>query len=132
MSRINIAGVGNDTIHRYPLPHKEGLRKILCISKELFEKLKAALDEFGLRPRPISSKPKTPFRQKLPKKELQENSKHDDLKPDRDKCSISFEPSSILNTRNSAFWRLRNLNTWFKEQESYEDPRYLKAYSIKI
>ncbi len=35
-------------------------------------------------------------------------------------------------TRNSSFWRWRNVNAWFKELESYEDPRYIKAYKIKI
>jgi hypothetical protein len=123
---------GNDTIDRYPLPCEGKLTKLLCISRELFEKLKAALNEFRLRSKPVSSKPKTPFRKKLPKKELLISSKNDDLKPDSDKYIGSYEPSNILNTRNSAFWRLRNLNAWFKEQESYEDSRYLKSYSIKI
>jgi len=90
------------------------------------------LVEFGIGSKPASPKPKTPFRQKPPKKELLKSSKSDDLKPSRDKCIGSFEPSNIFNTRNSSFWRLRNLNAWFKEQESYEDSRYLKAYSIEI
>ena len=106
--------------------------KLLCISKELFEKLKAALDEFKIKSKPKPPKLKTPFRQKLPKKEPLESSKNDNLKPDRNRCIGSFEPSNILNTRNSYFWRLRNLKAWFKEQESYEDMRYLKSYSIKI
>ena len=105
---------------------------MLCISKEVFEKLKAALAEFGLKPNSASVKAKTSFRQKLPKKEPLGDSRSDDLKLGRDKCIGSFEPSNILDTRNSAFWRLRNLNAWFKEQESYEDPKYLKAYAIKI
>jgi len=105
---------------------------LLCISKELFEKLKAALDKFGLRAKPASSKPKTPFRQKLPRKEPLGIYRNDDLKPDRDKCTGSFEPSNILYTQNSSFWRLRNLNAWFKEQESYEDLRYIKSYSTEI
>ena len=123
---------GNDTIDRYPLPYEGKLTKLLCISKEVFEKLKAALGEFGLKPKLASPKPKTSFRQKLSRKELLGGSKNDDLKPGRDKYTGSFEPSNILNTRNSSFWRLRNLEAWFKEQESYEDPRYLKAYSIEI
>lgn len=90
------------------------------------------MDEFGLRQKPASVKPKTPFRKKLYKKEPLEDSKNDDLKPDRDKCIGSFEPSNIFNTRNSSLWRLRNLRAWFKEQESYEDSRYLESYSIKI
>jgi len=124
--------VGNDTIDPYPLPYKGKLIKLLCISKEVFEKLKAALDEFGLKPKPASPKPKTSFRQKLYRKELLWGPKNDDLKPGRDKYTASFEPSNIFNTRNSSFWRLRNLEAWFKEQASYEDPRYLKAYKIEI
>ena len=123
---------GNDTIDRYPLPYRGKLRKLLCISKEVFEKLKAALDELGLKPKLAPPKPKTSFRQKLSRKELLGGSKNDDLKPGRDKYTGSFEPSNILNTRNSSFWRLRNLEAWFKEQESYEDLRYLECYQIKI
>ncbi|MFA5362652.1 MAG: hypothetical protein WC335_05325, partial [Candidatus Omnitrophota bacterium] len=33
---------GNDTIDRYPLSYEEKLTKILCIRREIFEKLKAA------------------------------------------------------------------------------------------
>jgi len=124
--------VGNDTIDRYPPAYEGRLTKLLCISKEIFKKLKAALAEFGLRPKPALPEPKTPFRQKLPKKEPLGGSRNNDLKPNRDKCISSFEPSNILNTRNSHLWRLRNLDNWFKEQESYEDPRYLKYYSVEI
>ncbi len=123
---------GNDTIHRYPLPYRGKLTKLLCISKEIFEKLKAALVEFGVRPKSALPKPKTPFQQKLSRKKLLVGHRNGDLKPGRDKCAGSFEPSNIFNTRNSSFWRLRNLEAWFKEQASYEDPRYLKAYSIEI
>ncbi len=89
------------------------------------------MGEFGLEQKSASLKPKTPFQQKFPKKDLIESSKSNDLKPDRDKYIGSYEPSNILNTQNSLFWRLRNLKAWFKEQESYEDLRYLKSYSIK-
>ena len=126
------AANGNDTIDRYPLPYEGRLTKLLCISKELFKKLKAALDEFGIGAKPASPKPKTPFRQKLPKKEPIGSSKNDDINLNRDKYISSFEPSNILYTRASSFWRARNLKAWFKEQESYEDLRYLKPYSIKI
>ncbi len=123
---------GNDTIDRYPLPYGGKLTKLLCISKEVFKKLKAALDEFGLGPKPASPKLKTSFRQRLPKKEPLESPKDDDIKTDRDKCLGSFEPSNIFNIQNSHLWRLRNLKAWFKEQESYEDLRYLRYYSIEI
>ena len=123
---------GNDTIHRYPPASKGELTKLLCISREVFGKLKAALVEFGVRPKTALPKPKHPFQQKPSRKEPLEGSRNDDLKPTRDKYVSSFEPSNIFNTRNSQFWRLRNLGAWFKEQESYEDQRYLKYYSVEI
>ena len=124
--------VGNDTIDRYPLPYEGKLTKLLCISKEVFKKLKAALDEFGIKPKPVSSKPKTSFQQKVSKKEPLVGPRNNDLKPNRDKCIGSFEPSNIFNIQNSSLWRLRNLKAWFKEQESYEDLRYLECYQTKI
>jgi hypothetical protein len=123
---------GNDTIDRYPPAYEGRLTKILCISKGIFGKLKAALDEFGLKPKLASPKPKTPFRQKPLKKEPLRGPRNDDLKLDRNKYTGSFEPSNIIYTRHSSFWRLRNLNAWFKEQASYEDSRYLKTYKIEI
>ena len=123
---------GNDTIDCYPLPYEEKLRKLLCISKEVFKKLKAAFDKSGLGQKPASVKPKTSSRQKLQRKKSIGSPRNDNLKPDRDKCIGSFEPSNIFNIQNSQLWRLRNLKAWFKEQESYEDLRYLECYSIKI
>ena len=89
------------------------------------------MNEFGIKSKPRSSKPKTPFRQKILKKASLRSPKNDDLIMNRDKWVSSFEPSNILDTRNSFFWRLRNLKAWFKEQESYEDSRYIKTYKIE-
>jgi len=122
---------GNDTIDRYPLPYEERLRKILCITKEVFEKLKAALAEFESKPKKAHFRAKTSFREKHPKKVPLTGSRNNDYKPQRDKCIGSFEPSNIFYTRSSSFWRLRNLEAWFKEQESYEDLRYIESYKIK-
>ncbi|MCK4308075.1 hypothetical protein KAW50_07630 [candidate division WOR-3 bacterium] len=132
MTQKKLPYSGNGTIDRYPLPRKGKLRKIVCISKEVFKKLKVSLDGFTARPKPAPPKPKTPFRKKPPKKEALLNPRSNDLEPSKDKCTSSFEPSNIMNTRNSSFWRLRNLNDWFKELESYEDPRYIKGYKVKI
>ncbi len=88
--------------------------------------------EFELEPKLTPPKPKTPFRKELSRKEPLEGPKNNDLKPNRDKCIGPFEPSNIFNIQNSSLWRLRNLGAWFKEQESYEDSRYIKSYSIKI
>jgi hypothetical protein len=123
---------GNDTIDRYPLPYEGKLTKLLCISKEVFENLKAALVEFRSWQKLATHKPKTPFRQKPLEKEPLVAPRNNDLKADRDKCTSSFEPSNIFNTRYSDFWRSRNLEAWFKEQDSYEDARYLECYQIKI
>jgi len=105
---------------------------LLCISKEVFEKLKAVLAEFRIKPKPAQLKPKTSFQQKAYKKEPLATPRSNDLKPDKDKCIGSFEPSNIFNIQSSSLWRLRRLKAWFKEQESYEDSRYLELYSIKI
>jgi hypothetical protein len=106
--------------------------KILCISKEVFEKLRAALNEFGLRQKSAPPKPKIPFHQKLPESKPLRAPRRGDRNSRKDECTGSFEPSSIFNVRNSSLWRLRNLNTWFKEQASYEDLRYIKSHLIKI
>ena len=116
MSRIPIRLSGNDTIDRYPLTYRRKLKKLLCISKEVFNKLKAALNEFGFRPKPASPKPKTPFRQKLSRKEPLRGAKNDDLKSDKDNYAGSFEPSNILDARNSLFWRLKQIRSFLALQ----------------
>lgn len=87
--------------------------------------------EFEFKPKLAHLKPKTSFRQKLSQKEPLECIRSADLKPDEDKCIGFFEHSNIIYTRSPSF-RLRNLGTWFKEQASYEDARYIKSYQIKI
>jgi hypothetical protein len=123
---------GNDTIDRYPLPYEGRLVKILCITKEVFENLKAAWAEFALKPKRASAKTKPSFRQKPLKKEPQAGSRNDNHKPQKEKATSCFEPSDIFNIQYSSLWKIRNLKAWFKEQESYEDARYLKMYQIKI
>ena len=68
------------------------------MSKEVFEKLKAALDEFGLRSKIASPKPKAPLRQKLSKEEPLGCPTNGDLRTNRDKCAGSFEPSNIIES----------------------------------
>jgi hypothetical protein len=132
LSNLFICVIGNDTIHRYPLSYEGRLTKILCITKEAFKNLKAVSAEFEFKPRSAQLKPKTSFQQKRSKKEPLAGPRNGDLKTDEDKYTGSFEPSNIFCTRESSFWRLRNFKTWFKEQGSYEDLRYIKSYSIKI
>ena len=129
-----MAELGNDTIDRYP-PALEGkLTKILCITKEVFKELKATLAEFRFKPKPASPKPKTPFRQKPLEKQTLRESKNDNHNPERDKCIASFEPTNSVYTRyrKGPVWTSRNLKSWFKEQESYEDPRYLEYYPLNL
>ena len=125
-------GNGNDTIHRYPLPYEGKLTRLLCVSKGVFEKLKAAWAEFGLKPKTARFRPKTSFREKRSKKAPLAGSKNNDHKPNRDKCTGSFEPLDIFTNKSSDFWRQQNLKTWFKEQESYEDSRYLEYYPVNL
>ena len=88
--------------------------------------------EFGLKPKIAAPKLKTPSWQKPLKKEPLGSPRNGNHRTGGDKCIGSFEPSNIFNTRYSDFWRFRNLETWFREQASYEDTRYLECYQIKI
>jgi len=90
------------------------------------------LAEFGFKPKTALLKPKTLFKQKPLEKLALTGSRSNDLKPDEDKCISYFEPTNILYTRISSFWRLRNFKSWFKEQASYEDPRYLEYYPLNL
>jgi len=90
------------------------------------------LAEFKLKPKTGSVKPKTSFRQKRSKKEPRIDSRHNDHKPDEDKCISTFTPSNIFNIQHSSLWRMRRLEAWFKEQESYTDARYIESYSVEI
>jgi len=130
MSNKKLSKFGNDTIDRYPPAYEGKVRKILCISKEVFKKLKATLAEFGLKPKIVTSKPKTPFCQKPLREEPPGGPRNGDHRTGSDKCIGSFEPSNIFNIRFSSLWRERNLGAWFKEQESYEDQRYLNPNVI--
>jgi hypothetical protein len=129
-SEIGIT-LGNDTIDRYPLSYEGKLKKVLCITEEVFKNLRAALAEFGLRPKKATHKAKLPFQQKPLQKRPLGCPRSDDLKPKGDKCIGSFEPSALFTNKSSSFWREQNLKAWFKEQGSYEDSRYIKAYAVE-
>jgi len=105
---------------------------LLCISKEVFKELGAALREFGIRPsRKITSCEKSTS---LPKfDEYRQNKKNPakertlrdptvkDLASRRDRCTPAYEPTNIIHTRDSSLWRWQRMRAWFKEQELYED-----------
>jgi len=101
---------GNDTIHHYPLPHRGKLTKLLCISKEIFEKLCLTTREFYARQvvlkntpaqlRKIKALPKTPA---LPS-------------PDAKKAICpEYAPTKIWTTRHSEFWQWQRVSEWHRE-----------------
>jgi len=85
-----------------------------------------------LKPKKTHFKPKPLFKQNLPRKKPIAATRGDDLKPNRHKCMDSFRPSDIFTNKSSDFWRQQNLKAWFKEQGSYEDSRYIKAYAVDL
>jgi hypothetical protein len=123
---------GNDTIDRYPLSYERRLTKILCITKEVFKNLKAASAEFRFRPKKASFKPKPSLRQKPLEKERLAAPRNNDRRTVGDKCTGSFEPLDLFTNKSSSFWREQNLKDWFKEQESYEDARYLECCPLNL
>jgi hypothetical protein len=132
MSSKSFKQNGNDTIDRYPLSYEGKLKKILCVTEEVFKNLRAALVEFGLRPKNALPKTKLPFQQKPLQKRPLGCPRSANLKPEGNKCIGSFEPSDLFTNKSSSFWREQNLKAWFKEQRSYEDFRYIKAYAVEF
>ena len=126
---------GNDTIDHYPLPYEGRLKKLLCISKEIFKELKGALKESGIRPgRKTASRGK---KASLPKfnanRQNKENpgaehslrgSTTNDRASRRDKYTPLYEPTNMVYTRDSSLWRWQHMAAWFKEQALYEDGDY--------
>jgi hypothetical protein len=90
------------------------------------------LAEFRFRPKKASFKPKPSLRQKPLEKERLVAPRNNDRRTVGDKCTGSFEPLDLFTNKSSSFWREQNLKAWFKEQESYEDQRYVKAYLVDL
>jgi len=99
--------VGNDTIHRYPLSYRGKLIKLLCISKELFEKLALAAQEFFVKENVLKTAParaqKTKSLRKTPITSLR-NIRHSE-----------YAPTSIWHTRYDEFWQWQRVSEWWRE-----------------
>ena len=101
---------GNDTIHHYPLPYKGKLTKLLCISKENFEKLCLSAHGFYAKQTAVNNAPvrvqRTGLLCKAPALPL---------------CSIErisypeYAPTKIWQTRYSEFWQWQRVSEWHRE-----------------
>ena len=110
MARKNSLFSGNDTIDRYPLPYEGKLTKLLCISKERFEKLALVTQEFFAKKHVLKNIPaqaqKTKSLLKAPELFL---------------CGIekarysAYTPTSIWQTRYSEFWQWQRVSEWYRE-----------------
>ena len=116
MSRYYNAKFGNDTIDRYPLFYERKLTKLLCISKELFEKLALATQEFFVKENILKNIPaqdqKAKSLRKAPIPSL----------PDSEKTRYSiYTPTPIWQTRYSEFWQWQRVSEWYREygQDDY-------------
>jgi hypothetical protein len=110
LSIIFYKTVGNDTIDRYPLPCRGRLTKLLCISKEIFERLRLTTREFYARQAIIKSTPARVQRTKaLPKVSVLPS--HDAKKT----TCPEYTPTKIWATRDSALWQWRRAYEWWRE-----------------
>jgi hypothetical protein len=98
---------GNDTIDRYPLPYEGKLRKILCIRKELFEKLCLETQEF-LATKTAPKKTKVIAAEPKPLCDVpQENTlRH---------TGYVYTPTKIWATRYSELWQWQRVSEWWRE-----------------
>ncbi len=101
---------GNDTIDRYPLPHKGKLTKLLCISKELFEKLAFATQEFFAKESILKNTPAL-IRRSKPLLKAPVTS----LRNIKKAGYSAYTPTPIWQTRYSEFWQWQRVNEWHRE-----------------
>jgi hypothetical protein len=101
---------GNDTIDPYPLPCEEKLTKLLCISKERFEKLCLAARELLAKDKPLRSilaqTQKVKPLCKAPGLTLHNSRKT--------KYS-AYIPTPIWQTHYSEFWQWQRVSEWHRE-----------------
>ena len=110
MSSSILQILGNDTIDRYPLPYGGKLTKILCISKELFEKLASEAREFLVKENapkniPVQAQRIKPLC-KAPAQSLRNIEKT--VYPE-------YSPTRIWQTRYSEFWQWQRVSEWHRE-----------------
>ena len=101
---------GNDTIDRYPLPYRGKLTKLLCISKESFEKLRLTTRGFYARQAALKNTPAQLHKTKaLPKTPVLPSS-------DAKKAICpEYAPTKIWPTRHSEFWQWQRVSEWHRE-----------------
>ena len=110
LSSNNNQDVGNDTIHRYPLPYEGKLTKLLCISKERFEKLALATQEFLTKRHVLKNTPAPIQRIKpLPKAPAPSS------RNIKDTIYPEYTPTGIWQTRYSEFWQWQRVSEWYRE-----------------
>jgi len=101
---------GNDTIDRYPPTYEGRLTKLLCISKEVFEKLCLSAQEFYARQATVNNAPawvqKTELLPKAPALPLHSSKRAN---------YPEYAPTPIWQTRYSDFWQWQRVSEWHRE-----------------
>ena len=110
MSRLYRVNFGNDTIDRYPLPYRGKLTKLLCISKELFEKLALAAQEFFAKESILKDTPAL-IRRSKPLLKAPVTS----LRNIEKAGYSAYTPTPIWQTRYSEFWQWQRVSEWYRE-----------------
>jgi len=104
------SGYGNDTIHRYPLPYEGKLTKLLCLSKERFEKLSLTAQEFSTKEKIFKNTPAQT--QKI--KPLCKASKLT-LRGSEETKYSAYIPTPIWQTRYSELWQWQRVSEWYRK-----------------
>ena len=110
LSRDYFKFFGNDTIDPYPLPYGGKLIKLLCISKERFEKLCLAARELSVNKQPLRNIPAQT--QKV--KPLYTAAGLTSRNSQETKYS-AYIPTPIWQTRYSEFWQWQRVSQWHRE-----------------
>lgn len=111
MSKNFWSELGNDTIHRYPLLHRGRLKKLFCISREIFKKLCLAAQEHLVKELPLkkilAQAPRIKSLPKTPASALygREENKH----------SWYYSPTKMWVTRYSELWQWQRVSEWDRE-----------------
>ena len=102
--------VGNDTIDRYPLHYREKLAKLLCISKEIFKKLRLTTREFYTQQAIVKNAPTQAQRTKA----LHKTPALSSCGTKETTC-LEYTPTNIWPTRDSTLWQWRRAYEWWHE-----------------
>ena len=105
-----IVQLGNDTIHRYPLPYRGKLTKLLCISKETFEKLRLTTREFYTQQAVAKNIPA-----RVQRTELLRKASALPLRCNEEARYSAYTPTKIWQTRYSELWQWQRVNDWYRE-----------------